>query len=417
MILFIGFKKVNNVTQEKKEIDKSVKTVVAFNNIDESNKLIYGSEYRSDDTNEMQKAEINIDNFFLKTLINSNAYMRVVLMRNFNLEGNLSISGYIFKSIFNSFEPQLYLKSQLPAIISIVETTQVSSTKVTSVEPIDEENNIEEKDKDNKEKESKVEEDNVPILDDILYIEDPYESEEGEQMQGNDNEDLDVLEMKIPDEIKLNKKPYILIYHTHGTEAYLPIKENNYHTTKRKYNVLTIGEIVTDILAKNGHKIKHIDIYHDIPSYSESYYRSLATVQETMKKEKEINIVFDIHRDGVPENASYLEKAKEQSKVEISGKNVATFSIVIGPENPNKEKIIKFAELIKGVSDKLYPGLCKGIIIKPYGKFNQFVCNHYALIEIGSNLNTIEEAKESAKLIADVLDKVIKVISSTQDEN
>ena len=91
----------------------------------------------------------------------------------------------------------------------------------------------------------------------------------------------------------------------------------------------------------------------------------------------------------------------------IDGKDVATFSIVIGPDSPNVDEVLKFAKYIKSVSDTLYPGLCKGIIIKPSGKFNQFVSNYYALIEIGSNLNTIEEAQESAKLVGKILSVVI----------
>lgn len=58
----------------------------------------------------------------------------------------------------------------------------------------------------------------------------------------------------------------------------------------------------------------------------------------------------------------------------------------------------------------MYPGLCVGIVEKPKGKFNQFVSNHYALIEMGSNFNTIEEAKETAVLLGEVIDVVINNI-------
>ena len=38
-------------------------------------------------------------------------------------------------------------------------------------------------------------------------------------------------------------------------------------------------------------------------------------------------------------------------------------------------------------------------MIKPVGKYNQFLSDYSALIEVGSNLNTMEEAKETARII------------------
>lgn len=254
---------------------------------------------------------------------------------------------------------------------------------------------------------------NPETLEDIIYMEDEMENEEGELLE-EETQRLSTEGIPVAEGIetlKISKeKPYVLIYHTHGTEAYLPIKDDKCHTTDRKYNVLTIGKIITDRLTSYGHKVSHIDIYHDTPSYNKSYVRSLNTITNTMKDNDNLKVVFDIHRDGIEEDASYIEKAIAQSKIVVNEKNVATFSLVIGPNSPNVDKVLKFAKYIKSVSDHLYPGLCKGIIIKPTGKFNQYVTDYYALIEVGSNLNTIEEAKESSKLIGEILNIVIENI-------
>jgi stage II sporulation protein P len=131
-----------------------------------------------------------------------------------------------------------------------------------------------------------------------------------------------------------------------------------------------------------------------------------------LKEEPNLKVVFDVHRDGVSEDASYIDKAKSEAKVKVNGEDVATFSLVIGPDSPNVKEVTEFAKYIKNVSDKMYPGLCKGIIIKPTGRFNQFVTNYYALIEVGSNLNTIDEAKASSKLIAKIIGVVMSNIIS-----
>ncbi len=79
--------------------------------------------------------------------------------------------------------------------------------------------------------------------------------------------------------LKINKdRPYILLYHTHGTESYYVEGINQHHTTDRRYNVTTIGEKMAQVLIEKGHKVEHITTYHDIPSYNKSYSRSLNTV-------------------------------------------------------------------------------------------------------------------------------------------
>lgn len=275
------------------------------------------------------------------------------------------------------------------------------------------------KKEDNNDKEM-LEEDNeendelhTTVLEDQVIIDrlDEYESliivkdSEGKSSVESIPEPLNIKKMKINKE-----KPYILLYHTHGTEAYLPIKDSQYHTTEKKYNVVTIGEIMTKILEANGHKVDHVETYHDLPSYNKSYSRSLNTVNKKMEEEKNLKVFLDVHRDGIGDDANYRERALSKAKTKINGVDVATFSIVVGPDSPNKEQVLSFAKYIKAVSDTLYPNLCTGIIIKPKGKYNQFVSDYSALIEVGSNLNTIEEASESAKLIGEILTLVLDSI-------
>lgn len=252
------------------------------------------------------------------------------------------------------------------------------------------------------------------ILEDLILVDELMEKEEGELLDLDDKSPVAEGEIPKPqgiDKINVDKeKPYILIYHTHGTEAYLPIKNNTYHTTDKTYNVLTIGEIIGKVLTERGHKVRHIETYHDYPSYTGSYSRSLTTANTKLKEEPNLKIVLDVHRDGVPENASYKNKALENMKTTINEKEVATFSMVIGPETPNKDQVLNFAKYIKEVSDSMYPGLCTGIIVKPKGKFNQFLSDHYVLLEVGSNLNTIDEAKETAVLLGEILNEVIRNI-------
>ncbi|WP_077367998.1 stage II sporulation protein P [Anaerosalibacter sp. Marseille-P3206] len=332
----------------------------------------------------------NENRFFLKVISTTNSSISLFFKEEFG--ENTNIIDLNLGEYFGKMDLRSYLNSQFPAIFTFSKNkldTSIDDNSVTDKEIIQ----------------------NPEVLEDLIYIEDEAESEEGELVE---EREVKLSTEGIPnpegiETLKVNKeKPYVLIYHTHGTEAYLPIKDNRFHTTERKYNMLTIGKIVSDSLTSYGHKVSHIDVYHDTPSYNKSYARSLNTITNAMKENENLKVVFDLHRDGIEEDASYIEKAKEQSKIVINEKDIATFSLVIGPDSPNMDKVLKFNKYIKSVSDQLYPGLCKGIIIKPTGRFNQYVTDYYALIEVGSNLNTIEEAKESAKLISEILSIVIE---------
>lgn len=220
----------------------------------------------------------------------------------------------------------------------------------------------------------------------------------------------------IPEPLMLNKikvdkeKPYILMYHTHATESFSNTEKENYHISVREYNVVGIGDIISTVLEANNHKVEHVDIYHDLPSYNQSYSRSLNTIRKKQEESNNFKLLLDIHRNAVRENIPNIESIKSKSRIDIDGKSVAKFSLVVGPDSDNKEQVLNFAKYIKAVSDALYPDLCNGIIIKPMGRYNQYLSDYSALLEVGYNFNTVEEANESAKLVGEILSIVFNTI-------
>lgn len=219
--------------------------------------------------------------------------------------------------------------------------------------------------------------------------------------------------VKLPQKVDFQEgKPHILIYHTHGTESYQPASEGNYHSLRKEYTVIQVGKILKEELEKKGFNVIHDITYHDYPSYSGSYTRSLTTAQKILRDHPSIKVVFDIHRDGydnIEENTT-KNSLVANNRVTIGNEITTRFQMVIGPETQNRQEIETFANFIKAVSDSKYPGFSKPVLLKPYGKYNQFLTNHYALLEVGSNVNTIEEAKKAAYYLADVLSEALKQI-------
>lgn len=237
-------------------------------------------------------------------------------------------------------------------------------------------------------------------------VEEIYMVGDEEIVDSLDGSNIESLNVKELNKITLAEgKPHILIYHTHGTESYNPASEGNFHTLRKEYSVMEVGRIIADELEKKGYNVIHDTTYHDYPSYSGSYTKSLETARRILKENPSIQVVLDIHRDGYDniEASGNREILVANNTSKIKDKNSTKFQFVIGPESPNRKEVEIFANYIKAVSDSKYPGFAKPVLVKPYGRFNQFLVDHYALIEVGSNVNTIEEAKNSAKYLANVL--------------
>ena len=213
--------------------------------------------------------------------------------------------------------------------------------------------------------------------------------------------------IRVPNPVKLDlKKPTIFIYHTHATEAYKPHEEENYRSlNNRQYTVRHVGGKLTNQLENKGYKIIHDDTVHDYPSYAQSYTRALETLKSNLSKQSSLKIVFDIHRDAV-----VSEEQAKGSVVTINGERVATFRMVVGGRNENVEQLRVFAEYIRAKADELYPGIALKTIEKDYAKFNQYNSDYYALIEVGTTANHIDEATRTTKYLAEIIDAVIKDI-------
>lgn len=217
-----------------------------------------------------------------------------------------------------------------------------------------------------------------------------------------------------PKSIKVEKnKPNILIYHTHGTESYKPVTEGNYHSLKKEYTVIEVANVITKELEKKGYNIIHDITYHDYPSYNGSYGRSAVTAKSILEKNPSIKVILDVHRDGYEKMDTRKDKLKliENSRTKINGEYVARFQFVIGATSKNRKEVETFAHFAKAVSDSKYPGFSKEVLVKQYGSYNQYLSDHSALIELGSNANTIEEAKKAGYYFADVIADTLNLLS------
>lgn len=219
---------------------------------------------------------------------------------------------------------------------------------------------------------------------------------------------------------KDSDKPQVLIMHTHTTESYMPYDLGYYSTDwatrsdDKKLNMVAVGKVITKELNKAGIKTVHSDKIHD-HDYSAAYDLSCETVEEYLEKYPSIKVVLDIHRDAITDD----DGTKLKPTVEIKGKNAAQLLIISGCEEgkvtdyPDWEYNLRFAvRLQKQLADD-YPGLVRPMhfAIK---KYNQHLTHGSLLIEMGSEANTLDEAKYSAKLLSKSLVKLFDSLSDNE---
>ncbi len=207
----------------------------------------------------------------------------------------------------------------------------------------------------------------------------------------------------------VNDSLNIVLFHTHGTEAFKPSYESNYRTLDENLNILGIGSRISDNLLKKGIKTTHLKDYNDYPDYNSSYANSNYAVRQVLSGSKK-NILIDFHRDGAEENSSYEAHLSEVKTKEINGKNAATCTIVIGNKNSNAAQLKENAGKLYETAYEMYPGLIRDIIIREGAYFNQYLSNYSFLIEVGCTLNTYEEVQYTADLLSEILYEYINEI-------
>ncbi len=201
----------------------------------------------------------------------------------------------------------------------------------------------------------------------------------------------------------------IVLFHTHGTEAFKASHETNYRTLDESLNIMGIGTQIAGNLSENGIKTTHLKDYNDYPDYNSSYANSNYAVRQVLSDSKK-NILIDFHRDGADENSSYERFLSRVKTVEINDKTAATCTIVIGNKNGNAAQLKENAGKLYETAYEMYPGLIRDIIIREGAYFNQYLSDYSFLIEVGCTLNTYEEVQYTADLLSEILYEYISGI-------
>ena len=204
-------------------------------------------------------------------------------------------------------------------------------------------------------------------------------------------------------------EPLVLIVHTHTTECYNgdEMSGETERNTDDTLNVVAVGEEIKATLEANGINAVHDTTYHDYPSYQGAYSRALTTIENQLKANPSIKIVLDVHRDAF----IYPDGSKLSVSYDENGVSTAQVMLVVGTNSmglwhDNWRENLKFASKIQNAAEIMYPGLMRPINLRTE-RFNEHMTLGSLILEVGSNGNSLAEAKAGGREVARAMAAVL----------
>ncbi len=204
--------------------------------------------------------------------------------------------------------------------------------------------------------------------------------------------------------------PKILIFHTHASETYADSKNVN-------EGVIGAGEYLKSILEdKYGVECLHITDRFDVVNGSlqrdGAYERAEPVITQIIKENPSIQLVIDLHRDGVDENLRLITSINGRSYAKIMFFNGicrkwdnGSLVEIDGLENPYLKTNLALSFQMQYAVTQFNPAITRKIYINAY-RYSLHMLDKSMLIELGAQTNTYEEALNSVEVIAEALAKV-----------
>ena len=209
-------------------------------------------------------------------------------------------------------------------------------------------------------------------------------------------------DMKLKDDVD---GPQILIYHTHSLEGYRDSKSGDKETS-----VVGLGDYLTEILTERY----GFEVLHDRSTYDSDRDRAYGVagpyLQKILKEHPTIEVVIDLHRDGVGEDTYLLTEVNDTVMAPVMFFNGLSYTNKNGSlsslKNPNLQTNLAFSLQMELLASEYYPGFSRGIYLKGL-RYNLHYCPKSLLVEVGAQTNSLQEAMNAMPPLADVLNRVL----------
>ena len=242
-------------------------------------------------------------------------------------------------------------------------------------------------------KEVKTEPVSIEQLRDFNYLVSHYYTVDSTTMIGQEQLNVDELLAKDMHIDTSGEGPKVLIFHTHSQETFVDSVEGDVGTS-----IVGMGAYLSD------------DLIDGKLDRSKAYEFSEVGVRKILEENPSIEVVIDLHRDGVGNDTHLVTEANGKQAAKIMffnglSRTKANGDIAYLP-NPYIQDNLSFSLQMQLASESMYPGFARKIYLKGY-RYSLHMMPKSLLIEAGAQTNTVEEMRNAMELLSDVLAKVI----------
>lgn len=192
-------------------------------------------------------------------------------------------------------------------------------------------------------------------------------------------------------------KKQILIYHTHSMEGYIDSVEGDIET-----GIVGVGTYLTELLTQLGYGVIHLTDQFDVVDgrvhRTNAYERARGRLEEILNEHPEIEVVIDLHRDGVDDEIKLICDINGVQTAKIMFFN-GNYMEEFGAADTLFDENMAMSLQMKCLAMAYYPELTRPNYIRD-DHYNMNLRGKSMLIEVGAQTNTLQEAKNAMEPFA-----------------
>lgn len=199
----------------------------------------------------------------------------------------------------------------------------------------------------------------------------------------------------------IKEEPQILIYHTHGTEGYC-----NSRAGIEADTVVGMGDILCEELSARGFSVIHDRTTYDFVNGKDNrdyaYTTARPEIEALLEEYPSIEVILDIHRDSGAARTTTIDGESVAQLMLFNGLCRNADGPISYLPNSYLDATLAFSLQLNLLGRERYPGLMYKIYLKNY-RYNMHFTGHCMLVELGTQNNTVEEAKNGVRYLAELL--------------
>jgi len=208
--------------------------------------------------------------------------------------------------------------------------------------------------------------------------------------------------------------PVVLIFHTHTTELFVDSNPYDMYT-----GIVGVGAYLTNLLNAKGiptmHYTRRFDIVDGQSHILGAYERQESYIRQILQDNPTIEVIIDLHRDGLPATAPPLVTQIDGSRTArlmfVNGLSLRNVNGVATPinnlPNPNLPYNLAFSMQMQMELNQNHPDLNRRIYLNAF-RYSLHFLPKTLFVEVGDQRNTLREAKNAMYPLVNALVEVLK---------